>query len=102
MQEQNQTKPITEHTAQKLVGILSKSTLDKTAVKSFDLAKKPVLQIRNNQIIAGITGTVGLVIFALGVENFITNILGLSSPYIEVLIGLVLLSVSGLLLKKIF
>lgn len=95
-----QTKTITEETGKKLIELLV-HTPAATAAKSVELAKKPVLQIRNNQIVAGILGTVGLVMFALGIENTISNIPALSSPLVEVMIGLILLSVSGLLLKKL-
>lgn len=96
----NQHKPITEETAKRLVGILTKSPAEQVA-KSFELAKKPIYHIRNSQIIAGITGSVGLIVFALGVENLITNVLGVSSPFVEITFGLILLSISGLFLKKI-
>ena len=66
-----------------------------------DLAKKPVVHIRNSQIATGITASVGLILFALGIENLISNIPALSSPSVEIILGLVLLSVSGLLLKKL-
>lgn len=98
--DQNQYKPITEDTARRLVDLLTKTPIN-TATKSIELAKKPVLQIRNNQILVGILGTSGLVIFALGIENLISTIPSLSSPLIEIIIGLILLSVSGLLLKKL-
>ena len=97
----NEQQPVTEGTAKRLVNLLSKTPLDEAAIKSFEIAKKPVLQIRNNQIIAGVAGTTGLIIFALGVENLITNVLNVSSPYVEIALGLILLSISGLLLKKL-
>ena len=96
----NQIKPVSEDTARRLVDLLAKAPIN-TATKSIELAKKPVLQIRNNQILVGILGTSGLVIFALGIENLITNIPGLSTPLVEITLGLILLSVSGLLLKKL-
>ncbi len=71
------------------------------ALKTVEMAKKNVIQIKNNQIIAGIVGTSGFVVFALGVESFISTIPALSSPFVEVAIGLIMLSVSGLLLKKL-
>ena len=72
-----------------------------TADKLVEIAKRPVLRIRNSQIAAGITGTIGLIIFALGIENFINTIPGLQSPLIEVVIGILLLIISGLFLKKL-
>ena len=91
-----ENKPITEETAKKLAQLLT--TAPTGAV---DLAKKPIARIRNNQIAAGIAGTIGLVMFALGVENLISSIPELSSPYVEIVIGLSLLTISGLLLKKL-
>lgn len=85
----NQQKTITEETAKKLV-------------ETVELAKKPIFVIRQNQIIAGVIGTMGLIIFALGIENLISSIPELSSPWIEIFLGLVLLVISGLFLKKLF
>lgn len=96
----NQTKPVTEVTAKKLIDLLARAPTG-AAVKSVDLAKKPVLHIRNSQILMGITGTTGLIIFALGIENLISGIPSLSSPSVEIILGLILLTFSGLLLKKL-
>ena len=84
----NQQKTITEETAKRLS-------------ETLQLAKKPVYNIRNSQIAAGVTGSIGLIIFALGVENLMTNVLKISSPYVEIMLGLILLSISGLFLKKL-
>lgn len=97
---ENQTKSITEETAKRLVELLAKAPAT-TVNKSFELAKKPVVHIRNSQILAGITGSMGLIIFALGVENLIVDTLKVSSPFIEIVLGLILLSASGLFLKKL-
>lgn len=93
-------KPITEETAKRLIELLTRTPHD-TAVKSWELAKKPVLHIRNSQIVTGITGTVGLVMFAFGIENLISSVPELSSPFIEIVAGLILLLISGLFLKKL-
>lgn len=98
---ENQTKPISEETGKRLVELLAKAPTT-TINKSVELAKKPVFVIRQNQIIAGVIGTMGLIIFALGVENLIGSIPELSSPLIEISLGLVLLVISGLFLKKLF
>lgn len=97
----NNQKSISEETAKRLVELLTKAPHD-TAVKSLELAKKPIFVIRQNQIIAGVIGTMGLIIFALGIENLISTIPELSSPFIEIGLGLILLTVSGLFLKKLF
>lgn len=71
------------------------------AKKPVEFAKKPVLQIKNNQIVAGILGTSGFVMFALGIEGLISTIPELSSPIVEIVLGLIMLSLSGLFLKKL-
>lgn len=108
---ENQTKPTSENTTKKLVNAFTKipqATAAKSlehasnvSAKSVELAKKPVYHIRNSQIATGIIGTTGLIIFALGVENLITNTLKVSSPFVEIIFGFILLSISGLLLKKL-
>ena len=97
--EKNQ-KIITEETAKQLVNLLAKAPKI-TAAKSLEFVKKPVYQLRNSQILAGITGTIGLILFALGIENLIGTIPKLSSPFVEITLGLVLLAISGLFLKKL-
>lgn len=97
---QNNQKTITEETAEKLLDLLTKAPTA-TVNKSIEFAKKPVLHIRNSQILAGITASVGLIMFALGIENLIANVPGLSSPVTETVLGLILLSISGLFLKKL-
>ncbi len=96
----NNQKSITEETAKKLIDILVKTPHD-TVNKSLELAKKPVLHVRNSQILAGVTGTIGLVMFAFGVENLISSVPQLSSPFVEIVVGLILLLISGLFLKKL-
>lgn len=99
--ENDQEQPITESTAKKLVNLLSKTPLDEAAVKSFEIAKKPVGRIRSSQILTAVFGFVGITIFSLGVQNFITSTLNINSPAVEIVLGLILLSISGLLLKKL-
>lgn len=89
-----------QETAEKLIALLSHAPAD-TAVKSLEFAKKPVVHIQKSQIIAGILGTTGLVKFAFGVENLISTIPSLQSPFVEIGLGLALLTVSGLFLKKL-
>lgn len=98
--EENKTQPktLTEETAKKLTDMLLKLP---GATQSIELTKKPVYHIRNNQIITGVIGTIGLVIFALGIENATSNIALLSNPIFQIITGIVLLSVSGLMLKKL-
>lgn len=90
-------------TTQETNGIITtlQSAPKTAAAKSIEVVKHPVYHLRNNQIIAGISGTIGLVLFAFGIENLIGQIPQLSSPLTEVVLGLVLLSISGLFLKKL-
>lgn len=92
---------ISEQTAQKLLSALHSNPVTTATSKPLEIAKIPVLHIKNSQIAAGTLGTVGLVTFALGIENLISTIPQLSSPYVEIAIGLVSLSISGLFLKKL-
>lgn len=89
-------------TNSRVAELIAKSPLPtEQTQRTVEFVTKPVAQIRNNQIVAGIAGTAGLVMFALGIENFIVSIPGLSTPWVEVTLGLILLSTSGLLLKKL-
>lgn len=85
-----------QETAEKLIGMLSK-----TQASSLQIAKKPVIHIQNSQIAAGVLGTTGLIVFALGIENLISSIPELQSPFIEIGLGIFLLAISGLFLKKL-
>lgn len=92
MENTNQQKTITEETARHLANLLQKTP---------ELAKQPMIRIRNNQIVAGVMATMGLVLFALGIEKATDNFPIFSHPIVPIIIGLVLLSTSGLLLKKL-
>ena len=83
----NNQKALSEETAEKLVSLLSKAP--------------GIYHIRKNQLLAGATATVGLIIFSQGIQNFIEKTLGISSPLIEIIVGFVLLVISGVLLKKL-
>lgn len=99
-EEINQSKPISEESAKKLIDLMASAPKD-SMNKSVEFAKKPIYTIRSNQIVAGLVGSAGLIIFALGVENLISNIPQLSSPFVLIGIGLFLLLISGLTLKKL-
>ena len=99
--EKELEEALSEETGKKLIDILSRSQIDSAAHKSFEIAQKPILKVKNSQVVAGIIGTTGFVLFAFGIENIIGTIPALASPITEVILGLVMLSVSGLLLKKL-
>ncbi len=97
---QDPNKQITEESAKQLIGLLKRTPII-TAAKSFEITKKPLSTIRQSQILAGLVATLGLIIFALGIENLIVQIPELSSPTVEIILGLLLLSISGLYFKKL-
>lgn len=96
----HENRSLNQETAEKLVSLLSLAPKN-TAAKSLEIAKMPVFHLRKSQIAVGITGTMGLIIFALGVENLISSIPKLQSPYVEIGLGLFLLTLSGLFIKKL-
>lgn len=101
METKNQIhKQITEETAEKLLTLMQ-SAPRMTAEKSMEIAKKPVFHLRRSQVAAGITGAVGLIIFTLGIENLIAQIPAMKSPPAEIGLGIFLLAISGLFLKKL-
>ncbi|MEX2028578.1 MAG: hypothetical protein WD988_03740 [Candidatus Curtissbacteria bacterium] len=91
-------KPITEETAKRLTDMLSKHPV---GAQSINLAKKPVYHIRNSQVLVATVGFAGITLVAFGLENLINTIPILSSPIAEILIGLILIIVSGVSLSKI-
>jgi len=101
MNTQLNQNQLSEKTANRLIDVLKKAPIQ-TASKSTHIAKQPLIHLRNSQIAAGITATIGLVFFAFGIENLISTIPALASPYVEIAFGLFLLSISGLFLKKLF
>jgi hypothetical protein len=58
---------------------------------------RPVQVIRNSQIISAIFGAAGLALFLVGVEKVFAALSGWTS----ILIGVVLLAISGALLAKL-
>jgi hypothetical protein len=72
---------------------------DDVARRVVDMAGKtrPVQKIRNSQIISAMLGAAGLALFLVGVEKVFSQLSGWTS----IIIGLVLLAVSGALLTKL-
>lgn len=97
---ESQDKPITEETARRLADVLSRVPIN-TAQKSIEIAKKPFVQIRQSQFLAGIFGTLGFVMFAFGMEGLLSSIPILSSPIIKIVLGLLIMTASGLAIKKL-
>lgn len=57
----------------------------------------PIQKIRNSQIISAIIGATGLALFLVGIEK----IFAVLSGWTSIIIGLVLLAISGTLLTKL-
>lgn len=57
----------------------------------------PIQKIRNSQIISAIIGATGLALFLVGVEK----VFAVLSGWTSIIIGLVLLAISGTLLTKL-
>lgn len=98
MNNTNQKQPLTEETARRLNALIAKIP---AGTQSMGLAKKPVYHIRNSQILVATVGFAGITLVAFGIENLINAIPLLSSPLAEILIGLILIAVSGVSLAKI-
>jgi hypothetical protein len=94
----NRSKPITEDTAKKLTDLLTKIP---AGTQSMEVAKRPVYHIRNSQILAATVGFSGITLVAFGIENLTNSIPIVSSPFAEIIIGLLLITISGISLKKI-
>ena len=82
-----QAQQITEETAQKLLSFIESSA--------------PVQRLRGSQIASAILGTAGFALFIVGIEQAAQDIPLLSNPYGSIIAGLLLLTVTGLLLRKL-
>ena len=81
-----QATHMTEETAQKLLGLLDKSA--------------PVRRLRASQLASGFLGAVGFALFVVGVEQAAQDIPVIENAYGSIGVGIVLLLVTGLLLRK--
>jgi len=77
---------LTEETAQKLLGLVDKSA--------------PVQRLRASQLASGFLGAVGFALFVVGVEQAAQDIPVIENAYGSIGVGIVLLLVTGLLLRK--
>ena len=104
---------LTEETAQRLIGFLEGATLgsigqathvtEATAQKllSFVESSAPVKRLRASQLGSAILGSTGLALFLVGIEQVAQDLPLVDNGYGSVGVGLVLLVVSGLLLRKL-
>ena len=81
-----QAQRVTEETAQRLLGMIERSA--------------PVRTLRASQILSGFLGAVGFALFVVGVEQAAQKAPLISNPYGSIFVGLILLGVTGLLLRK--
>lgn len=75
--------------------------VERLAAQPVRKAEPQVLRIRRSQLLSAVLGSMGLVIFALGIERAVDDIPFLSSAVGLVVIGLLLMAVSGTLLRKL-
>ena len=83
----NHALDLTEETAQRLVHLLEVS--------------QPVRLIRGSTLASAVLGTMGVALFIVGVERAAEDIPVVSNAYGSIAVGLVLLALTGLLLRRL-
>lgn len=78
----SEPEKVTDEIAQKVVDLLGRT--------------KPVQKIRSSQVLSAILGVAGLALFLAGVEKVFAALSG----WFSIIIGLLLLAISGALLRK--
>jgi hypothetical protein len=82
-----EVRAMTEETAQKLLTAIEDSA--------------PVRRLRGSQVATAVAGTVGFALFVVGVERAAEDIPLISNAWGSILVGLILLAVTGALLRKL-
>lgn len=82
-----QAQQMTEETAQKLLRFVESSA--------------PVQRLRGSHVVSALAGAVGFALFVVGVEQAAADIPVISNPYGSIIVGLILLTVTGLFLRKL-
>jgi hypothetical protein len=80
-------RTVTEETAQKLIRSLEGSG--------------PVQRIRGSQLATGLLGAVGFALFVVGVERAAGDIPIIENQWGSIVVGLVLLAITGALLRRL-
>jgi hypothetical protein len=80
-------RTVTEETAQKLIRTLEGSG--------------PVQRIRGSQLATGFLGAIGFALFVVGVERAADDIPVIENQWGSILVGLVLLAITGALLRRL-
>jgi hypothetical protein len=108
-----QPRPLTEETAQRLLGFLEGTTLGSIGqathlteetgrrLLSFVESSAPVRRLRASHFASAVIGSVGLALFLVGVEQIAQDLPLVDNGYGSVGVGLVFLILSGLLLRKL-
>jgi hypothetical protein len=78
---------LTEETAQRLIRLVEGSA--------------PVRTLRASQLVSGFLGAIGFALFVVGVENAAQDIPLVSNAYGSIAVGILLLALTGLLLKQL-
>ncbi len=80
-------RTISEDTAQRLIRTIESSN--------------PVRRLRSSQVATGIVGATGLALFLVGVERAAADIPIVENAYGSILVGLILLAITGLFVRKL-
>lgn len=80
-------RTLSEGTAQRLIHTIEDS--------------RPVRQLRGSQVATGIVGATGFALFVVGVERAAADIPIVDNAYGSIAVGLVLLAITGLLVRKL-
>lgn len=81
---------MTEDTARKLIDVMERTG-----------ERLPLEHIRRNEAASAVLGTVGIALFIVGVENAASDIPVISNAWGSMLVGLILLAVTGALLTRL-
>jgi hypothetical protein len=104
---------LTEETAQRLIGFLEGATLgsigqathitEATARRLLSVVESsaPVRSLRASHLASAIIGSIGLALFLVGVEQVAQDLPVVDNGYGSVGVGLLLLLITGLLLRKL-
>ena len=84
------SRQLSEETAEKLLAAMQRAR-----------EVRPIAHIRNSQMASALLGTVGLALFIVGVENAAADIPVLSNAYGSTLVGLAILTVTGVMLRML-
>src|SRR3970282_2024787 len=82
-----EARQLTEETGQRVLRAIDRS--------------QPVQRLRSSHLATGVLGTIGFALFVVGVERAAEDVPLISDPYGSLAVGLVLLTATGLLLRRL-